>query len=163
MLNPIPTRLCHVIYYHTDKKYPCLVGLGLIEENMDLSCIHLAVLEISIYQRKKKPEIQMRFQENLNPLWCGFRICRLQQFLFIESVPTVFIGLLCPFFQSGVLLIDLKSPILFHQVNRLDSSDVNRIFLQKVWNYSQKRNYIHTNLTCKMIFSFSLRKFVLTI
>ena len=68
MLNPIPTRLCHVIYYHTDKKYPCLVGLGLIEENMDLSRIHLAVLEISIYQRKKKPEIQMRFQENLNPL-----------------------------------------------------------------------------------------------
>ena len=44
MLNPIPPRLCHVIYYHTDKKYPCLVGLGLIEENMDLSHIHLAVL-----------------------------------------------------------------------------------------------------------------------
>ena len=27
--NPIPTRLCHVIYCHGDKSYPCLVGLGL--------------------------------------------------------------------------------------------------------------------------------------
>ena len=24
-----PTRLCHVVYYHGDKKYPCLVGIGL--------------------------------------------------------------------------------------------------------------------------------------
>ena len=24
-VNPIPTRLCHVIYYHGDEKYPCLV------------------------------------------------------------------------------------------------------------------------------------------
>ena len=28
-LNPIPTRLCHVIYCHNDKSYPCLVGIGL--------------------------------------------------------------------------------------------------------------------------------------
>ena len=27
--NPIPTRLSHVIYYHGDKKYPCLVGIGI--------------------------------------------------------------------------------------------------------------------------------------
>ena len=27
--NPIPTRLCRVIYCHGDKSYPCLVGLGL--------------------------------------------------------------------------------------------------------------------------------------
>jgi hypothetical protein len=24
------TRLCHVIYYHGDKKYPCLVGIVLM-------------------------------------------------------------------------------------------------------------------------------------
>ena len=24
IVNPIPTRLCHVIYYHSDEKYPCL-------------------------------------------------------------------------------------------------------------------------------------------
>ena len=29
-VNPIPTRLCHVIYCQGDKKYPCLVGIGLI-------------------------------------------------------------------------------------------------------------------------------------
>ena len=29
MLYPIPYRLCHVIYYHDDKKYPCLVEIGL--------------------------------------------------------------------------------------------------------------------------------------
>ena len=28
-LNPIPTRLCHAIYCHGDKSYPCLVGIGL--------------------------------------------------------------------------------------------------------------------------------------
>ena len=28
--NPIPTRLCHVIYCHGDKCYPCLVGIVLI-------------------------------------------------------------------------------------------------------------------------------------
>jgi hypothetical protein len=27
--NPIPTRLCHVIYCCGDKSYPCLVGIGL--------------------------------------------------------------------------------------------------------------------------------------
>ena len=27
--NPIPTRLCHVIYCHGDNSYPCLVGIGL--------------------------------------------------------------------------------------------------------------------------------------
>ena len=27
--HPIPTRLCHVIYCHGDKTYPCLVGIGL--------------------------------------------------------------------------------------------------------------------------------------
>ena len=26
-LNRIATRLCHVIYYHSYKKYPCLVGI----------------------------------------------------------------------------------------------------------------------------------------
>ena len=101
-LNHISTSLCHVIYYHSNRKYTCLVGLGLIEANMDLSRIHLSIFGISIYQRKKT-EIQMQFQKNLNPLWCGFRICRLQQFLFIESVHTVFIGLLCPIRQSGVI------------------------------------------------------------
>ena len=25
----IPTRFCHVIYYHSDKKYPCLKEIGL--------------------------------------------------------------------------------------------------------------------------------------
>ena len=29
-LNPIPTRLCHVIWYCGGKSYPCLVGIGLI-------------------------------------------------------------------------------------------------------------------------------------
>ena len=29
LLNPIPTRLCHMIYYHGDKKYSYLVGIGL--------------------------------------------------------------------------------------------------------------------------------------
>ena len=28
-LNPIPTRLCHVIYCFGDKSYPCLDGIGL--------------------------------------------------------------------------------------------------------------------------------------
>ena len=28
-VNPIPTRLCHVIYCCSDKSYPCLVGIGL--------------------------------------------------------------------------------------------------------------------------------------
>ena len=43
-VNPIPTRLCHVIYCHSDKSYPCLVGIGLnyfsktvIERQNDLS------------------------------------------------------------------------------------------------------------------------------
>jgi hypothetical protein len=27
--NPIPARLCHVIYCQGDKSYPCLVGIGL--------------------------------------------------------------------------------------------------------------------------------------
>ena len=27
--NPIPTRLCHVKYCHSDKSHPCLVGQGL--------------------------------------------------------------------------------------------------------------------------------------
>ena len=31
-VNPVPTRLCHVIYYHGDKKYPCVVGIGLMCE-----------------------------------------------------------------------------------------------------------------------------------
>ena len=26
---PIPTSLCHVIYYHSDKRYSYLVGIGL--------------------------------------------------------------------------------------------------------------------------------------
>ena len=25
-INPVPTRLCRVIYYHGDKKYPCLAS-----------------------------------------------------------------------------------------------------------------------------------------
>ena len=28
-LNPLPTRLCHVIYCCGNKSYPCLVGIGL--------------------------------------------------------------------------------------------------------------------------------------
>ena len=28
-INPIPTRLCHMIYCHGDKSYPWLVGIGL--------------------------------------------------------------------------------------------------------------------------------------
>ena len=28
-VNPIPTRLCHIIYYHRYKKHPCLVGIEL--------------------------------------------------------------------------------------------------------------------------------------
>ena len=27
--QPIPTRICHVIYWCGDKSYPCLVGIGL--------------------------------------------------------------------------------------------------------------------------------------
>ena len=29
IFSPFPTSLCHVIYYHGDKKIPCLVGIGL--------------------------------------------------------------------------------------------------------------------------------------
>ena len=29
LLYPIPPRLCHVIYCHGDKSYPCLVEIGL--------------------------------------------------------------------------------------------------------------------------------------
>ena len=29
VFNPVPTRLFHVIYYHGDKKFPSLVGIGL--------------------------------------------------------------------------------------------------------------------------------------
>ena len=29
LLNPIPTRLCHMIFHHGDKKYSYLVGIGL--------------------------------------------------------------------------------------------------------------------------------------
>ena len=32
--NPIPTRLYHVIYCHGDKKYPCLVGIGLLKHSI---------------------------------------------------------------------------------------------------------------------------------
>ena len=28
LFNPISTRLCHVIYCHSDKSYPCLFGIG---------------------------------------------------------------------------------------------------------------------------------------
>ena len=28
LFNPIPTRLCHVIYCQGDKSYPCLFGIG---------------------------------------------------------------------------------------------------------------------------------------
>ena len=28
-VNPIPIRLCHVIYCQNDESYPCLVGIGL--------------------------------------------------------------------------------------------------------------------------------------
>ena len=31
ILNPIPTRLCQVIYCHGDKSYHCLVGIGVSE------------------------------------------------------------------------------------------------------------------------------------
>ena len=27
-IGPSPTRFCHVMYYHGDKSYPCLVGIG---------------------------------------------------------------------------------------------------------------------------------------
>ena len=33
-IKPIPTRLCHVIYCCGDKSYPCLVGIGLIKEEL---------------------------------------------------------------------------------------------------------------------------------
>ena len=29
-VNPVPTRICHVIYYYGDKKYPSLVGIGFV-------------------------------------------------------------------------------------------------------------------------------------
>ena len=29
ILYPIPTRLCYLIYWHDNKSYPCLVGIGL--------------------------------------------------------------------------------------------------------------------------------------
>ena len=32
--DPVPTRLCHVIYYRGDKKYPCQAGIGLKVINM---------------------------------------------------------------------------------------------------------------------------------
>ena len=35
--NPIQTRLCHVIYCHGDKSYPCLVGRGL--KNYFVGCL----------------------------------------------------------------------------------------------------------------------------
>ena len=34
IINPIPTRLCHVIYGCGDKNYPWLVGIGLIIQKM---------------------------------------------------------------------------------------------------------------------------------
>ena len=44
VVNPIPTRICHMIYCHSDKSYLCLVGIGLnyfskvvIERQNDLS------------------------------------------------------------------------------------------------------------------------------
>ena len=108
---------------------------------------------------------------------------------YLSKVFTQFLLDCCVQFASRVLLIDLKSTILFHQVNRLVQwtldlrkiltckftyirqfsrfkkgkmgflksrvvcSGVNRIFLQKVWNYLQKRN-----LTCEIMFLLSLRK-----
>ena len=126
MLNPIPTRLCHVIYYHTDKKYPCLVGLGLIEENMDLSHIHLAVLS---KEKSQKFECDFKRIQTHCDVVSGF--VAFSSF-YLSKVFTQFLLDCCVQFSSRVLLIDLKSTILFHQVNRLDSSDVNRIFLQKV-------------------------------
>ena len=36
--NPIPTRLCHVIYCHGEKSYPCLVGIGLSLFEVMSSC-----------------------------------------------------------------------------------------------------------------------------
>ena len=35
-IKPILTRLCHVIYCHGDRSYPCLVGIGLRDLQRDL-------------------------------------------------------------------------------------------------------------------------------
>ena len=45
-LNPILTRLCHVIYCHGDKRYPCLVGIGL---DSCLSGLKFVASEIGVY------------------------------------------------------------------------------------------------------------------
>ena len=36
-LNSVPTRLCHVVYYHGDKKYPYLVGIVLNSSGLSWS------------------------------------------------------------------------------------------------------------------------------
>ena len=45
--NPIPTRLCHVIYCHGDKSYPRPVVIGLINiDKISMTCFH----ESGIYE-----------------------------------------------------------------------------------------------------------------
>ena len=55
--NPAPTRLWHVMYNYSDKKYHCLLGIGLIK----------GLLEITLYL--KWPLKEPRSQFPLHPPW----------------------------------------------------------------------------------------------
>jgi hypothetical protein len=57
LLDPIPTILCHVIYYCGDKSYPCLVGIGLRNAFTPLCKdmhLHKSVAACNIVKGKQK-------------------------------------------------------------------------------------------------------------
>ena len=67
--DPIPTRLCHVIYCHGDKNYPCLVEVGLTEID-SLYCHRISEIKKKIVSKHKRYKQWMcSFKTNLNPFY----------------------------------------------------------------------------------------------
>ena len=57
--NSISTRLCHVIYYHSDGNYPCLVGIGLrLCESIDQVALFKS---FTFFLQKSKTKILWHF------------------------------------------------------------------------------------------------------
>ena len=52
-LNPVPPGLCHVMYYHGDKKYPCLLGIELKD----------SLREIASFWRHKNNRLLPRYDK----------------------------------------------------------------------------------------------------
>ena len=61
-INPIPTRLCHVIYCCGDKSYPCLVGIGLSH----ILTINSLLIYVFCTSCVREISGQLRWQSGLN-------------------------------------------------------------------------------------------------